>query len=315
MPLMLIPRHSACDARVIAGHVLTVTEALSGRMQFFNERGLTRGIEGNRLTRVPFLKVCLKGSFEVLRRPVAETEELAMERWTRSQIQSGDVALFAPNSFVTVVFGEPCEFLRVTFEADGILVGLERVERLIEKAEQSPVGSLKATWLGRQMRQPGLGLLEGLLLDRKRRSQHQIAALRCLLYELADDLQAVDAPTIQNEREAAVILRYLGDQCHRPINRKAVAEALNVSPGHLGRLVKNFTGISFQAYLTRLRMEQASWLLRQSGLSVEEIALRSGYTSGNYFTQAFRRRFGLSPSMWRRVERQAAAQTADVPKV
>jgi AraC family transcriptional regulator len=50
----------------------------------------------------------------------------------------------------------------------------------------------------------------------------------------------------------------------------------------------------------RLLLERAAWQLKDSDLSVTEIALDAGYGSLEAFTRAFRRAFGQSPSLYRR---------------
>ena len=44
-----------------------------------------------------------------------------------------------------------------------------------------------------------------------------------------------------------------------------------------------------------VRLEQGDKLLRQSGLSVSEIAFATGYSSSSHFSRAYRRQFGASP--------------------
>ncbi|PPE73120.1 AraC family transcriptional regulator [Solimonas fluminis] len=57
------------------------------------------------------------------------------------------------------------------------------------------------------------------------------------------------------------------------------------------------------AYLTEHRMRLAAWQLRSGSQSVARIAEASGYASETAFSQAFKRAYGSSPSVWRR-ERQ-----------
>jgi len=47
-------------------------------------------------------------------------------------------------------------------------------------------------------------------------------------------------------------------------------------------------------------MQHAQNLLLESGLSIKEIAARTGYARQHEFARAFRQRVGLTPSEWRR---------------
>lgn len=51
----------------------------------------------------------------------------------------------------------------------------------------------------------------------------------------------------------------------------------------------------------RLLLERAAWRLSHTSLSVTEIALEAGYGSLEAFTRGFRRAFGASPSLYRRM--------------
>jgi len=53
-------------------------------------------------------------------------------------------------------------------------------------------------------------------------------------------------------------------------------------------------------YLQRYRIHQAKKLLKESGLSVTEIALKVGFSDSGYFSRVFHRETGLSPEAFRR---------------
>jgi AraC-like DNA-binding protein len=65
-------------------------------------------------------------------------------------------------------------------------------------------------------------------------------------------------------------------------------------------LFKAHTGFSPQAYWNRLRLEKIKTDLRQSMLSIGEIAARYNYSSAYYFSSQFRRLAGMTPSRYRR---------------
>lgn len=78
-----------------------------------------------------------------------------------------------------------------------------------------------------------------------------------------------------------------------------VSGKLYMQPAYLGRLFSKATGIGLSEYIVECRMKQARVLLRDSNVPVNEVAARVGYSYSNYFTRAFRSRFGLSPSEYR----------------
>jgi AraC-like DNA-binding protein len=56
---------------------------------------------------------------------------------------------------------------------------------------------------------------------------------------------------------------------------------------------------SYQAILDGTRVELAEWYLRQTGESVEAIAVRLGYQDPSNFSRTFRRWKGMTPSAFR----------------
>lgn len=77
------------------------------------------------------------------------------------------------------------------------------------------------------------------------------------------------------------------------------ADALNIHPGHLNRLVKKHNGLNAKETIdARLAMEAQS-LLAATSYSVKEIADRLGFPNPNYFSSFFTRMTDLSPSGYR----------------
>ncbi len=65
------------------------------------------------------------------------------------------------------------------------------------------------------------------------------------------------------------------------------------------KLFKAQTGFSPHAYVVEMRLNRAKAPLHETSLSVEDIALSVGFSSHAYFSAAFQKRLGLSPSSWR----------------
>jgi transcriptional regulator GlxA family with amidase domain len=63
---------------------------------------------------------------------------------------------------------------------------------------------------------------------------------------------------------------------------------------------RQLTGVSPMRYVIRCRLGRAASCLSDGGLSVAEIARRTGYDSESAFTKAFTRQFGMPPSAYRR---------------
>jgi transcriptional regulator GlxA family with amidase domain len=80
-----------------------------------------------------------------------------------------------------------------------------------------------------------------------------------------------------------------------------VARASFLSPYHFHRAFRGAFGVSPHDYVTRLRIDRAAHLLRQSSdLSVTQVAGAVGFESPTSFASLFSRHMGISPSAVKR---------------
>jgi AraC-like DNA-binding protein len=78
-----------------------------------------------------------------------------------------------------------------------------------------------------------------------------------------------------------------------------IADRLGVNRAVLSRRFRAETGVTVIDYLTGMRIQAAISLLQESGKTVAEIGRHCGYYDPSYFTRAFRKRMGTSPSTFR----------------
>ena len=84
------------------------------------------------------------------------------------------------------------------------------------------------------------------------------------------------------------------------MNVSRLVEELGISRAGVDRLFRTWPHISPQQYLIRQRMESACQLIRDGQLSFKEIAELLGFRNAFYFSTAFRKYSGQSPSEFRR---------------
>lgn len=116
-----------------------------------------------------------------------------------------------------------------------------------------------------------------------------------LLYRL---LIALYREQIQGTRSSDPVefgYHYVRDRFRSPVNLKGVAQKCGVSREHFIREFSARYRESPGAMLRRLRLEHARAMLRTTDLSVQDVALASGFTSSNTFCRAYRGKFGHSP--------------------
>ncbi|WP_372631813.1 response regulator [Cohnella sp.] len=81
-----------------------------------------------------------------------------------------------------------------------------------------------------------------------------------------------------------------------PDSLQQFAKDHHVSVGYLSRVFKNELGVNFSDYLLEIRMERARALLETGTLSLSDISRRIGYEDPKYFSQLFKKTYGITPS-------------------
>ncbi len=82
-----------------------------------------------------------------------------------------------------------------------------------------------------------------------------------------------------------------------------MAADFHYSPEYTSRLIKQATGQTFIQLLTRIRIENAERLLRDTAMPVADIAAVVGYESSEHFIRTFRKHTGETPSAYRQRKR------------
>lgn len=78
-----------------------------------------------------------------------------------------------------------------------------------------------------------------------------------------------------------------------------LAEKLNVSRVQLYRKVKAILGMNISDHINNIRLERAAMMLREGEMNISEVAYSLGFSSPNYFSTAFKNKFGVSPKEYK----------------
>ena len=86
----------------------------------------------------------------------------------------------------------------------------------------------------------------------------------------------------------------------QPLTLQDMAQMHHYNEKYLGRIFKARLGGSFGEYLNGKRLSYAARLLRKTDESILDISQRAGFNNVTYFNRLFRKKFGRSPSQYRR---------------
>lgn len=92
---------------------------------------------------------------------------------------------------------------------------------------------------------------------------------------------------------------YIRQYLYLDLSLEDVAEVFGYNASYFSRCFHRYAGMPFREYLTKVRIEKAKEYLENSGLSINEITVKTGFANRNYFSNVFKEKTGLSPNAWR----------------
>lgn len=122
-----------------------------------------------------------------------------------------------------------------------------------------------------------------------------------LLLELLRNTEKIEQNG-QNQYERKLVftvLRHI-EENYRNANLSLLAEEYNQPIYYLSKLVKQSTGHTYKELLQLKRLNQASYLLSSTQLSISDIISAVGYDNTSYFHRVFKERYGVTPKEYRK---------------
>lgn len=115
--------------------------------------------------------------------------------------------------------------------------------------------------------------------------------------------QAQFSEPLRNRARLAGRFAKLGDwireNLDQPLPVEVLASRMGLSPRHLRRVLRDEIGVTPAHFVENVRLDLARELLAVSEGDIKQIASLVGFTGDDSFRRAFRRRFLLSPSVYR----------------
>jgi len=117
-------------------------------------------------------------------------------------------------------------------------------------------------------------------------------------------------------RHFAQISTWLENHFQENIGREETASHFAMTPAYLSRIFRQLTGKGFHAYLTRLRLDFARFLLLHTEHPVYLVSSQCGFQNGVHFVRRFREIEGVAPGQFRqRAKEQRAIPEGSTPAV
>ncbi|AEF81859.1 putative transcriptional regulator, AraC family [Leadbettera azotonutricia ZAS-9] len=120
-----------------------------------------------------------------------------------------------------------------------------------------------------------------------------------LMEETGNTKDIQDIRSIREKQSFEDLLVLMQDNLYRDIPVEEMAAAANLSRSHFTRLFARATGKSPRQYLEELRLKTALDMLCSENFNIKETAAQVGIRDVNYFCRLFKKRFGISPGVYR----------------
>lgn len=133
-----------------------------------------------------------------------------------------------------------------------------------------------------------------------------------LLFELAASFASYDTErsivpsSVIGRLES--ILKFIAEHSQERLSLQNIANNFFISPQYISRIFRELLGMSYFEYITDIRLNHTVPQLLNSALSLERIADSSGFANSRAYADAFRRKYQMLPSEYRRQYRHDEMQ-------
>ena len=191
---------------------------------------------------------------------------------------------------------DPWQYCWISFRGDGA----EPLMRSIGFSENCPVLALRnCAGIGEEIR--------SLLTFRQTapqdyfRKASRLNSIFALITDQTDDSAAVSLSRNMGDLPyASIAIRFIQTHYNKKLYISELASSIGISRNYLTQLVKEQIGLSPQEYLIHYRLEHAAHALRNSADSISLVAMECGYDDPLAFSKAFKKKYGVSPSVYRK---------------
>lgn len=122
----------------------------------------------------------------------------------------------------------------------------------------------------------------------------------CSVVDLIDDLLnkilcVLDTDQIYKMNISDMIKKHIDENFHNEINLEILSSKFHYSTSYLSRIFHQQQGITINNYINKIRIDNSVTLIRNSDLSIKEIALSCGFVNIPHFNRIFKNITGQTP--------------------
>lgn len=119
------------------------------------------------------------------------------------------------------------------------------------------------------------------------------------LASAANKLAAAQHITKGREERIVEIISVIKND-YKNVTLDSLSETFHLSKPYLSKYIKEKAGMTFQEAVQKERMKKARTLLKETGATVESVAIEVGYENVEHFNRLFKKKYGMTPVQYRR---------------
>lgn len=107
----------------------------------------------------------------------------------------------------------------------------------------------------------------------------------------------------QKDKEKSALLRHIATEYANPdLSLEVITTTLGINRTKVNEILKEELGVTFSAYINKLRLTEAARLLSQNkDASISEVAYVVGYNNVSYFNKLFKSEYGCTPKSFKQL--------------
>lgn len=138
--------------------------------------------------------------------------------------------------------------------------------------------------------------------SRDLRQQSLLYLFLAIITDEASNYNAAEEAKTNKNIYINKVIDYIQFNYSHKIKISEIAKYIGLDRKYLSLLFKSSVGITIQDYLLNFRLDKAKLLLRDTSLSIGDVARSVGYDDPLIFSKMFKKTVGLSPSEYRKIK-------------
>ncbi len=136
---------------------------------------------------------------------------------------------------------------------------------------------------------------------------HAECLLAYLFYLMDTSLPTTPQISIDRKQIPLILYRiidYINENLQDKLSLESIAKHFNASVSYIRNLFSKYIRQPLYDYILMARLNKSMQLLLKTRLSITKIAEQCGFSSSNYYYFIFKKKQGLSPSMYRKIRKE-----------